>query len=105
VPLDSNNHIVLAHEPAWRTIVEECAAVLEEEYLPSTDGPGVSSLSARELDVLRLVADGLDNDEVARRLTLSTRTVERHLQNVYTKLEVRGRSARAAAVARLFIAR
>ena len=66
------------------------------------DAPVVAGLSARELDVLRLVADGLDNDTIAARLHLSTRTVERHLQNVYAKLDLRGRSARAAAVARLF---
>lgn len=106
VPLESNRHIVLADEPAWRTIVDEVAAALAEETTSSAgDGPGVTTLSARELDVLRLVAEGLDNDEVARRLTLSTRTVERHLQNVYTKLEVQGRSARTAAVARLLTTR
>ena len=105
VPLESNNHIVLADEPAWRSIVEECASVLVDERPIQLDGADVSSLSARELDVLRLVAEGLDNDEVARRLTLSTRTVERHLQNVYTKLGVQGRSARTAAVARLLTTR
>jgi DNA-binding CsgD family transcriptional regulator len=105
VPLESNRHIVLADEPAWRTIVEEIAAALAEEAVTANDGPGVATLSARELDVLRLVAEGLDNDEVARRLTLSTRTVERHLQNVYTKLDVQGRSARTAAVARLLTTR
>jgi len=79
--------------------------VLVDERPVLMDGADVSSLSARELDVLRLVAEGLDNDEVARRLTLSTRTVERHLQNVYTKLGVQGRSARTAAVARLLTTR
>jgi len=58
-------------------------------------------LSARELEVLRLVAAGCDNDEIAARLQLSVRTVERHLQNVYSKLGVQGRSARVAAAARL----
>lgn len=105
VPLESNNHIVLADEPAWRSIVEECASLLVDERAVLMDGADLSSLSARELDVLRLVAEGLDNDEVARRLTLSTRTVERHLQNVYTKLGVQGRSARTAAVARLLTTR
>jgi DNA-binding CsgD family transcriptional regulator len=58
-------------------------------------------LSGRELEVLRLVAAGRDNDEIAAELFLSVRTVERHLQNVYAKLGVGGKSARAAAVARL----
>ena len=58
-------------------------------------------LSARELEVLRLAADGLDNDAIAAALTLSVRTVERHLQNVYGKLDLTGRNARTAAAARL----
>ena len=51
--------------------------------------------------MLTLAAEGLDNDDIARELHLSVRTVERHLQNVYVKLDVQGKSARAAAVARL----
>jgi ATP/maltotriose-dependent transcriptional regulator MalT len=58
-------------------------------------------LSARELEVLRLAADGYDNDAIAESLTLSVRTVERHLHNIYAKLEITGKSARAAAVAKL----
>ena len=60
-----------------------------------------AGLTARELDVLRLAAQGQDNAAIAVSLTLSVRTVERHLHNAYLKLGVRGKSARAAAVARL----
>lgn len=49
-------------------------------------------LSPRETEVLDLVATGMSNAEVAERLVLSVRTVERHLLNAYTKLGVRGRS-------------
>jgi DNA-binding CsgD family transcriptional regulator len=48
--------------------------------------------------VLRLVALGCTNEEIAARLYLSVRTVERHLGHVYAKLGLSGRSARAAAV-------
>jgi class 3 adenylate cyclase len=60
----------------------------------------VEDLSAREREVMRLVAEGLSNEEIAARLFLSVRTVERHLSNVYVKLRVSGKAARAAAAVR-----
>jgi DNA-binding NarL/FixJ family response regulator len=57
-------------------------------------------LSNRELEVLRLVAAGLSNEEIASRLFISVRTVERHLSNAYLKLGVSGKAARAAAAVR-----
>ena len=57
-------------------------------------------LSAREREVMRLVAEGLSNEEIAERLFLSIRTVERHLSNVYVKLRVSGKAARTAAAVR-----
>lgn len=56
-------------------------------------------LSAREREVLRLVARGDSNEEIARELVLSVRTVERHVANLYAKIGVSGRTARAAATA------
>jgi DNA-binding NarL/FixJ family response regulator len=50
-------------------------------------------LSARELEVLRLVATGLTNRQVAARLTIAVRTVDRHVANVLTKLGVPSRTA------------
>lgn len=58
-------------------------------------GPS-AQLSMREGEVLELVVEGCTNAEVAERLTLSVRTVERHLLNAYTKLGVRGRTEAAA---------
>lgn len=54
-------------------------------------------LSARELEVLQLVADGSSNGVIASRLHISDATVKSHLVHIYTKLEV---SSRTAAVAR-----
>ncbi len=45
----------------------------------------VGGLSAREAEVLRLVARGLSNDDIARELVLSVRTVERHVANLYAQ--------------------
>lgn len=56
-------------------------------------------LTARQLDVLRCLASGLDNAEVARRLVISPATVTKHLENAYARLGV---SNRTAALARVF---
>jgi DNA-binding NarL/FixJ family response regulator len=56
-------------------------------------------LSRREAEVVRLVARGLSNDDIARELVLSVRTVERHVANAYAKIGASGRTARAIATA------
>jgi DNA-binding CsgD family transcriptional regulator len=58
---------------------------------PSKENSG--KLTAREKEVLRLVADGLTNEEVADRLCLSTNTVRAHLYSVFCKLGVGTRGA------------
>jgi ATP/maltotriose-dependent transcriptional regulator MalT len=55
-------------------------------------------LTAREVEVLRLLAAGKSNEEIAAALVLSIRTVERHISTIYGKLGVQGGAARAAAV-------
>ncbi len=102
VALDSNNHILLADEPAWATFVDEVTAFLEPDRAAAAqdeDG-SITSLSGRELEVLRACADGHTNEEIATELGLSPRTIERHLSNVYLKLGLSGPAARAGAVAR-----
>ena len=102
VALESENHILLEDEPAWPVFLDEMRQFLAADAAPTvTAQPIHELLSARELEVLRLVAAGRDNEAIAADLHLSTRTVERHLQNVYGKLGVQGRSARVAAAARL----
>ena len=104
VPLDSRNHILLADEPAWRLFMTEVSAFLEPDrqahHASRADATGEAvALSPRELDVLQVAADGRTNVEIADALSLSVRTVERHLSNIYAKLGLTGRAARAAAVA------
>ena len=67
---------------------------------PARD-PALDTLSDREREVMRFVAEGRRNAEIADALVLSPRTVERHLSNVYAKLGIEGKAARAAAAARV----
>ena len=65
---------------------------------PRVTGPGadVTVLTPRELDVLKLVAQGLSNPDIAQRLFLSEHTVHRHLANILRKLNLSSRAAAAA---------
>ena len=69
---------------------------------PAREAPpdGVGELSAREREVLRLVAEGLSDADIAERLVLSPHTVHRHVANIRRKLGLHSRSAAAAAAAR-----
>lgn len=58
------------------------------------------TLTIRELEVLRLVAEGQTDRKVAERLVISHRTVNRHLSNIFVKLEVPCRAAAVAYVIR-----
>jgi DNA-binding CsgD family transcriptional regulator len=68
-----------------------------ERKRPST---GWASLTPAELDVVRLVSDGLGNKDIATRLFISPRTVETHLTHVYTKLGLASRVQLAQEAAR-----
>ncbi len=68
---------------------DEAARLLEPAALP--DG-----LTAREAEVLRLVASGKSNSQIAAELVLSDKTVARHLSNIFGKLDVSSRTAAAA---------
>jgi pimeloyl-ACP methyl ester carboxylesterase/DNA-binding CsgD family transcriptional regulator len=99
VPLEGRNHVFLTAEPAWEVFLAELRGFLGVPARRSSSE--LDALTERELQVLELVADGLSNEEIATRLYLSTRTVERHLSNVYKKLGLSGKAARAAVAARV----
>jgi non-specific serine/threonine protein kinase len=90
-------------EEAWDAAWAEGRAMSLEQAIeyalerPSTPEPTVvesypAGLSAREVDVLRLVAQGMTNAEVARNLFISSRTVSWHLGSVYRKLGFNSRT-------------
>ncbi len=68
------------------------AGLVLGEYRRTSAVDGAPQLTARETEVLRLVAKGLTAKQVADRLTLSHRTVENHVQNTLTKLQLHNRS-------------
>jgi DNA-binding NarL/FixJ family response regulator len=62
---------------------------------PRSQAPAVADLTPRELDVLRLVAEGLASKQIARRLDISEKTVKAHLTHVYQRLGVSDRTQAA----------
>jgi pimeloyl-ACP methyl ester carboxylesterase/DNA-binding CsgD family transcriptional regulator len=96
VALDSRNHVLLSAEPAWQQLI---AAV--EDFLPAPQRPQpgifLSELTAREHEVLELLAQGFDNDTIADQLGISAKTVRNQVSSIFSKLGV---SSRAQAVAR-----
>lgn len=90
---------------AGRNLSSEDALGLAEEALGDLTnelGRRSSGLTAREIEVLQLVADGLSNAEIADRLVLSQRTVHAHLRAIFEKLGVSTRTAAAHVVTLLF---
>ena len=63
-----------------------------------------AGLTARQVEILRLVADGLTNADIAERLVLSPRTVDHHVAAVLHKLDVHSRHDAASQARRLGLA-
>ncbi|GHD01962.1 alpha/beta fold hydrolase [Zhihengliuella salsuginis] len=93
VPLDGRNHILLADEPAWPAFTRELDGFLGGG---ASAGSATGSLTARQTDVLRLLAGGRSNAEIAAALHLSEHTVHRHVANIYRTLGLGSRAAAAA---------
>ncbi len=80
------------------TIFDELGATLDARQTRDLSGSSAlpAGLTAREVEVLQLVAAGEKNRDIAATLNLSERTVARHLSNIFTKLGVTSRTAAAA---------
>jgi pimeloyl-ACP methyl ester carboxylesterase/DNA-binding CsgD family transcriptional regulator len=88
VPLASRNHVLLEDEPGWGQFLEEL-----EAFLPGAPaGASFATLTARERDMLQLLARGLDNHQIAAHLGLSEKTVRNMVSSVFDKLGVESRA-------------
>jgi pimeloyl-ACP methyl ester carboxylesterase/DNA-binding CsgD family transcriptional regulator len=98
IPLESRNHVLVEDEPAWQRFVGAL-----DDFLPRlplsgmAGGAFLESLTARESEVLNLLAEGLDNATIADSLGNSEKTVRNQVSTIFSKLGV---SSRAQAVVR-----
>ena len=90
--LKSSRDIVLVPEPEAADVVVDEAAVRAGARLDFGAQNGDGALTRRELSVLRLVAHGLGNKEIASELGISTHTVKYHLASLLAKLGVHSRT-------------
>jgi pimeloyl-ACP methyl ester carboxylesterase/DNA-binding CsgD family transcriptional regulator len=96
VPLSGDSH--LPHHNDQREVMRALAGFLHNESVPELDR--ASPLTSRETEVLRLVATGMNNKEIASTLVLSEHTVHRHVANILRKLAQSSRAAAATTAAR-----
>ena len=90
--------------PGWAIVSPAMAGKLlgdfsgeaPEEGAPGRGGDRVDELSAREWDVLKLLADGLSNREIADSLIVAENTVKSHMRSILTKLHLKNRTQAAA---------
>jgi DNA-binding CsgD family transcriptional regulator len=88
IPLPGSSH--LFYHGDWLAVLEAMLGFLSE---PARPGP---QLTGRELQVAELVAEGLTNHAIARRLSVAPRTAEAHVENIRRKLRVHSRAQIAA---------
>jgi two-component system, NarL family, response regulator LiaR len=94
---------VHAGTPSMHPVVAR--KLIQELQRPPTLPPTAEPLTEREMDVLRLVARGLSNDEIAARLVISERTARTHVSNILSKLHLANRTQAALYALREGLAR
>jgi DNA-binding CsgD family transcriptional regulator len=85
-------------EQMLMTLLRPHLAELDRSHRLQRRQSPLSKLTARQVEVLKCVASGSTNRQVARRLSISEGTVRRHLEDIYQRLEVASRTAAAALV-------
>lgn len=99
VPLESQNHILLEDEPAWPRFLTEVHSFLgvagpeNENEDEATDPEELfPELTARELDVLELMAQGASNEAIAEQLVVASKTVRNYVSRIYSKCHTDSRA-------------
>jgi pimeloyl-ACP methyl ester carboxylesterase/DNA-binding CsgD family transcriptional regulator len=90
ITLETRNHLMMQDEPAWREFLSALG-----EFYPPRQAPrdaAFPALTVREREVLDLIAQGLDNAQIAARLELSEKTVRNNITHIFDKLGVENRS-------------
>lgn len=100
VPLAGSNHILLEQDRDWPRLLNEVRRFLGTSASPSTgvaEPAFAGRLTPRQLEVLNLLAQGLDNDTIAAELSISSKTVRNHVSRIYRRMGV---DSRAEAIVR-----
>lgn len=94
VPLHSNNHILFSGEPAWQRFLAEFRSFIGsgDSSSPKCDVHHLfPELTTRECEVFQLLAQGLNNSQIADELFISPKTVRNHIYNIFCKLQIKSR--------------
>ncbi|HTR29246.1 MAG TPA: LuxR C-terminal-related transcriptional regulator [Puia sp.] len=78
--------------PKWRTVVVEKEVYVKPVAIINEKELSRLGISTRELEVLRLMSEGLSNQEIAAKLFVSLNTIKTHSANIFEKLDVRRRT-------------
>lgn len=92
VQLESKNHILLEHEPAWERFKEEVLSFTGITPAETDEDPLFGSLSPREREILWHLAEGSSNLQIGDKLHISEKTVRNHITHVFEKLGVKSRA-------------
>jgi DNA-binding NarL/FixJ family response regulator len=87
----ASEEIASAIRQAFETSIYHAGVRRRENSLVAVDGPA-SGLTKREIEILRLVAEGYSNSQLAKMLWVTEQTVKFHLSNIYRKLDVANRT-------------